>query len=143
METTITSVAVPQHRLGAFYEHLATLFTGDESSGTSEVPELPDLTLDDIREVYFGGSGNQPWRDLLLELSLHPGEEVHWPELCEAIGLTRRVASGVIGAGERRCKGKVPYTKRYTGDETYFEMSPEVSKMVQMIATTKDVTKDE
>ena len=88
-----------------------------------------------MKNAYLGGTNNQQWKDPLLELSLHPGEEVFWPDLCEAVGYNRKVMSGVIGAGERRTKDKRPYSKRYAGDDTYFLMSAEVAKMIHQVAT--------
>ena len=93
--------------------------TDSLSLGTSCFPvPSADLTYDDVKNAYLGGTNNQQWKDPLLELSLHPGEEVFWPDLCEAVGYNRKVMSGVIGAGERRTKDKRPYSKRYAGDDT-------------------------
>lgn len=139
--TTIT-VTVPTERISDLYGYLATLFATNSQEGPSEDSTVPsaDLTYDDVKDAYLGGTDNQPWKDLLLELSLHPGEEVFWPDLCEAVGYNRKVMSGVIGAGERRTKDKRPYTKRYAGDDTYFLMSAEVAKMIHEVATMKKET---
>jgi hypothetical protein len=136
--TTTITVTVPTERLSDLYGYVATLFaTTSPPEGSSEDATVPsaDLTYDDVKDAYLGGTNNQPWKDLLLELSLHPGEEVFWPDLCEAVGYNRKVMSGVIGAGERRTKDKRPYSKRYAGDDTYFLMSAEVAKMIHQVAT--------
>jgi hypothetical protein len=130
--TTTVSVTVPTDRVADLYAYIATLFTDAASSYTPEVAKVPagDLVYEDVKEAYLGGYDNQAWKDLLLELAAHPGEEVFWPDLCDKVGFSRKVMSGVIGAGERRTKPKVPYTKRYSGEDTYFMMSPEVAEMI-------------
>jgi hypothetical protein len=135
--TTTITVTVPTERLSDFYGYVATLFATSSPEGSTADATVPsaDLTYDDVKDAYLGGTNNQPWRDLLLELSLHPGEEVFWPDLCEAVGYNRKVMSGVIGAGERRTKDKRPYSKRYAGDDTYFLMSAEVANMIHQVAT--------
>lgn len=136
IHTSTITVTVPTDRLADLYEFIASLFAIFPAQGASEEPTVTsDLTYEDVKLAYLGGSDNQPWKDLLLELSLHPGEEVFWPDLCEAVGQSRRTMSGVIGAGERRTKNKRPYSKRYAGDDTYFLMTPEVAKMIQLVAT--------
>jgi len=132
--STIT-VTVPTHHVADVYEFVANLFSADTVNMPAEGVPAPHvaLTYDDVREAFCGGTNNQPWKDLLVELSRHPDTEVHWPDLCDAVGYSRRVMSGVIGAGERRTKAKRPYSKRYVGDETYFLMSADVAQMVERV----------
>jgi hypothetical protein len=125
---------IPEHRIADFYRCVTDL-----NADAFEVPDADlttDLTLQDVHNAYWGGTENQPWRDLLLELSTHPDQEVYWPDLCETVGQSRRVMSGVIGAGERRTKDKRPYTKRYQGDDTWFLMTAPVAKLIQAVATS-------
>lgn len=136
--TTTITVTVPTERVTDLYAYIATLFAAPAPNPVAKTGVPPtDLTLEDVQEAFLGGTNNQPWRDLLIHLSLHPGEEVFWPDLCDAVGYNRKTMSGVIGAGERRTKGKRPYTKRYVGDDTYFLMSDEVAKLVQQVAANQ------
>lgn len=103
---TTLRVVVPASAVSRTYRFVADLH--DEALELNmPVQDAATLTEADVEDAYFGGSNNQPWRDILVELAIHPGEEVFWPDLCEAVNLTRKQASGVIGAGERRTKGKV------------------------------------
>lgn len=136
--TTTITVTVPTERVTDLYAYVATLFKAmsPNSADSAAVPST-DLTFEDVKDAFLGGSDNQPWKDLLVHLSAHAGEEVFWPDLCKAVGYSRKAMSGVIGAGERRTKGKRPYTKRYAGDDTYFLMSVEVAEMVQQLVTNQ------
>ena len=136
--TTTITVTVPTDRVTDLYAYVATLFSGPplEDAPAPTEPGPAGLTYEDVRQAFLGGSDNQPWKDLLIQLSLHPDQEVFWPDLCDAVGYSRKAMSGVIGAGERRTKGKRPYTKRYAGDDTYFLMTGEVAKMIQEVAAT-------
>jgi len=136
------TVSIPQNRVSDLYAFAATLHTTPSGKGTSTAPKGEgsgpgEVDADAIRDAYRGGSNNAPWRLILDALADHAGEEVYWPDLCERVGLNRRSASGVIGAGERRCKNHVPYTKRYLGDETWFLMSPEVAEVIKKLAAEK------
>lgn len=126
MKLTLVTVSatIPEDSLSHYYTFIAGLH-----EGTSEV-----VSVDAIKHAYLGGRDNEPWRRLLRELAKRGGDEVHWPDLCGAVGYGRRTMSGVIGAGERRCKENTPYTKRYSGDDTWFTMRPDVAQIILDLA---------
>ena len=132
MDLTTVTLTVPTNRIGATYAFGASLYT--QTGTTQDDNNPPDWTLEELKEVYQGGNDNQPWRDMLLELSLHPDEEVYWPDLCAAIKLSRQEAAGVLGAATRRTQGRVPFTKRKSGDDTWFKMSAALATMVQKVS---------
>lgn len=114
------------------YAFAASLYTqcGTTQNGTSP----PHWTVEELKEVYQGGNDNQPWRDMLLELSLHPDEEVHWPDRCAAINCTRQEAAGVLGAATCCTQGRVPFTKRKSSDDIWFKTSAELADMVEKVS---------
>lgn len=128
------TVTVPVDAIQDLLSYAARLHTG-----SLKVPDGGAVALDEdaVRQAYLGGTDNKPWRDLLEVLAEHAGNEVYWPELCEAIGLGRRSGAGVIGAAERRCKRNPPYTKRYAGEDTWFTMSPEVATVIKKVAAVQ------
>jgi hypothetical protein len=132
MDLTTVTLTVPTNRIGDTYAYAASLYT--QAGTTEDDTSSPDWTLEELKEAYQGGNDNQPWRDMLLELSLHPDEEVYWPDLCAAINCTRQEAAGVLGAATRRTQGRVPFTKRKSGDDTWFKMSAELADMVQKVS---------
>lgn len=88
-----------------------------------------------MRRNYLGGISDH-WRPFLERLAQEPDEWVSWTVLCEAIGLTPRQASGMLGAAERRCNGRPPYEKSgYTEGDHWFRMPREVAEIIMELAT--------
>ncbi len=74
------------------------------------------------------------WRPFLEELADNAGEWVEWTVLCNAVGLTPRQASGMLGAAERRCKQLPPYEKAWEENQYWFRMPNEVAAVVKELA---------
>src|SRR4051812_37835300 len=120
MDLATIALTVPSDRISDVYAFSASLYPRGAAAQAVD-GSAPAWTLDELKEVYQGGQDNQPWRDMLLELSSHPDEEVFWPDLCAAIGCTRPEAAGVLGAATRRTHGRVPFIKRRSGDDTWLK----------------------
>jgi len=71
---------------------------------------------------------------LVEELADNAGEWVEWTVLCNAVGLTPRQASGMLGAAERRCKQLPPYEKAWEENQYWFRMPNEVAAVVKELA---------
>lgn len=99
----------------------------------------PGLTPEAVSAAYRGGSSNT-WRPFLSLLARQPGTWVAWSELYTALGLTDRQCAGMIGAAERRCKGKPPYIKSYDDGSYWFLMPASAADIVTRLAKTAGTT---
>lgn len=141
MEEYVTvSVTIPAARVAELYEFAAQLH---EVEGYADLEELEDDEEQEaprvraaagfgtatVRRNYWGGD-SEYWRPFLNRLAESPDEWVPWTELCEAIGLTPRKASGMLGAAERRCKLRPPYDKSRMNGDTVFCMPESVAQVV-------------
>jgi hypothetical protein len=133
------NVSVPEDCVADVYAYVAGLITGgalndtykDTSSNGKRA--AAGFGRDTVRKHYFGGQSDH-WRPFLDALAEHAGDWVGWHDLCSTIGLTPRKASGMLGAAERRCKGKPPYEKAVDGDDRWFRMPIQVAGYVKEAA---------
>jgi hypothetical protein len=86
-----------------------------------------------VRRNYLGGVSDY-WRPFLEELAAHPDEWLSWQQLCGAIDLPPRKASGMLGAAERRCKQLPPYEKAIEDGEYWFRMPASVADVIRSLA---------
>ncbi|MEU8015953.1 hypothetical protein AB0B74_08300 [Micromonospora parva] len=137
------NISVPADRVSDLYAFVATLHG---PIGAEEVPKVDDKDAPvsqraaagfgkaTVRKNYLGGVSDY-WRPFLDHLAQEPGEWVSWTELCDAIGLTPRQASGMLGAAERRCNGYPPYEKSgYTEGDHWFRMPKDVAEIIKELS---------
>jgi len=125
------TVSVPADRVADMYAFVASLHAPTTPEGS---PKGADAGPDSVRRAYFGGASDY-WRPFLDYLADRPGEWVAWTDLCQAIGLTPRQASGMLGAAERRCQGHLPYEKGgYREGDHRFRMAGPVATLVKGFA---------
>jgi hypothetical protein len=139
------SVSVPREYVADLYQFAARLISGEAEEAPKGFFEVPagkekvsratkGFGKATVRKNYLGGTSDH-WRPFLQALAKHPDEWVSWHDLCEAIKLSPKAASGMLGAAERRCKGYPPYYKSgFTEGDHWFLMSPEVAEMVNELA---------
>jgi len=144
LDTVEVTLRVPLDRLGDAYAFCASLFQTSEavppSSGATDAGDTDRLTPMTILTNYAGGE-SEYWRPFLEALADHPDEWVEWTSLCSAIGLTPRQASGMLGAGERRCKGAPPYDKKQDGGQHWFRMPAVAATIVREHLAAKSNTR--
>jgi hypothetical protein len=91
-----------------------------------------------VQAAWNGGAGTafRAFLKALAHLSLIAQDPrgVRWPEICDTISLSRKEASGVLGAANKRLKGRPPFTRLQQGDEYWFQMRPEVANMIIQLA---------
>lgn len=134
LHTVEVTLRVPLDRIGDTYAFGASLF-----QTTDVVPPPNDTTDTDDTDRWasmtiltnYAGGESEHWRPFLEALADHPDEWVEWTALCSTIGLTPRQASGMIGAGERRCKGAPPYDKKQEGGQHWFRMPTVAATIVK------------
>ncbi len=145
-DTLDVTLAVPAARIGDVYQFVANLYkiekeddtpppiTGDDTrpSTSKNAGEDDQFAPGTVMSNYCGGE-SEYWRPFLDELAKRPGEWVEWTALCAAIDLPPRQASGMIGAAERRCKGRPPYEKCFEDGQHWFRMPAEVADVVRQI----------
>jgi hypothetical protein len=136
------TVSVPADRVSDLYTFVATLHG---PIGSEEVPKVekdtpasqraaPGFGKATVRKNYLGGVSDY-WRPFLERLAQEPDEWVSWTDLCEAVGLAPRQASGMLGAAERRCNGYPPYEKTgYTEGDYWFRMPKDVAEVITELA---------
>lgn len=141
--TTVT-VTVPNSTVGDLYAFVATLHTSsaeppaatDEDLGSKDAPRpraAAGFGAATVRKNYLGGVSNY-WRPFLEELATQPDKWVAWTDLCEAIDLEPKRASGMLGAAERRCKLLPPYEKVDEDGEHWFRMPGSVAEVITDLA---------
>ena len=137
------SISVPADRVSDLYAFVATLHS---PIGSEEVSKVDDKDAPvsqraaagfgkaTVRKNYLGGVSDY-WRPFLERLAQEPDEWVSWTDLCEAVGLTPRQASGMLGAAERRCNLYPPYEKTgYTEGDHWFRMPKDVAEIIKELA---------
>jgi hypothetical protein len=130
------SVSVPEDRVGELYEFAGRLC----SNGSTETNRGTrwGFGREAVRKAYWGGTSDY-WRPFLEELAANPDEWLAWHDLCAAIGLAPKQASGMLGAAERRLKGRPPFERSYEGGQYYFRMPSTVAEVINEI--TSEATK--
>lgn len=143
-ELVSITVSIPANTVQDLYGYVAGLHAPAEPvAATTET--LGDKTepkkraqagfgVNTVRKHYKGGVSDY-WRPFLEELADHPGEWCEWEALCEAVGLTPRQASGMLGAAERRCKLLPPYEKAYEDGQYWFRMPQTVADIIKELAS--------
>lgn len=137
------NISVPADRVSDLYAFVATLHG---PIGSEEVPKVDDKDApvsqraaagfgkSTVRKNYLGGVSDY-WRPFLERLAEEPDKWVSWTDLCNAIGLTPRQASGMLGAAERRCNLHPPYEKSgYMEGDHWFRMPKDVAEVVKELA---------
>lgn len=140
-EMVTVSVTVPSQSVSALYTYAAELVADADTEsaaaagadGSGHAGNKWGFGKGSVKKAYLGGV-SEHWRPFLEELAHNRDEWVAWPELCAAIGLTPKQASGMLGAGERRCKGRPPYEKTYEGGTYFFRMPAKVADVVEELA---------
>lgn len=138
------TVTVPRHTIPDLYTFVASLHVDDDEPPTVTEEEATGKDAPKkraaagfgaatVRKNYLGGVSDY-WRPFLEQLATHPDQWLAWQELCEAIDMTPRQASGMLGAAERRCKQLPPYEKAYEDGEHWFRMPKDVAEVVQELA---------
>jgi len=123
-------INVPAHLVSKVYAFIAELMDAEERSAASE--PRPRSGLDEEAVAFaYGGGVSEHWRPFLDRLAAEPDEWVSWSTLCDAIGLSPRQASGMLGAAERRLHRQPPYERKTLHNERWFRMSAETAKLVQ------------
>lgn len=144
LDTTEVTLVVPSSSIGELYSFAATLYSNDEEPPTETEEEASPkdaprqraaagFGIATVRKNYLGGYSDY-WRPFLQELAKNGGEWMEWTVLCEAIGMTPRQASGMLGAAERRCKQLPPYEKAYEDGQHWFRMPTEVAEVIKELA---------
>jgi hypothetical protein len=87
-----------------------------------------------VHDAYLGGT-SESWRPFLDHLAEHADEWVTWEELLKVIDFTAQQGAGMLGAAERRCKGRPPYEKRITGNVREFRMPSQVAEYIMEVAS--------
>jgi hypothetical protein len=153
------SVSVPKDRVADVYSFVAHLLLGGSTkddrwlddvrvqetslarSGRGGPPghytdyhAMWGLKPEIVKANYKGGVSDY-WRPFLDAMAKTPDVWVRWADLCVAIDLPPRRASGMLGAAERRCKGYPPYEKYEDTDGYWFRMPARVAEYVQEAAT--------
>ena len=90
-----------------------------------------------IKEVYEGGTSKR-WKSFLEYFAHRPEQWVKMAEGFEAVGFKVEQGVGLVGAAERRCKGNLPYQKRWgTRREGGGVGSPDVQDEILRLAAHK------
>jgi hypothetical protein len=126
---------IPEERASEYYTFVAGLHNNgsDPVRTANGVPNERRFSRAAVRRAYEGGESAHfcVFLELLAE---HPDEEVPWTDLCAALGMDGRKASGVIGAAAKRLKGKMPYDSFKEGGKYYFVMPAQAAQYVKEIA---------
>jgi hypothetical protein len=97
-----------------------------------------DMTPMQIANRAYNLGSSPHWRAFLKVLaheSLKAEDGwVNWRSICEQIGITRRVASGVLGSGQKHLKGLPVFERQQVGDNYHFRMAPEVAQTIVDLA---------
>lgn len=136
-EMVTVSVTVPVQSVSDLYQYAGDLVAssgGDAANGSGAGGKRWGFGKSAVRKAYNGGQSDY-WRPFLEAMAAEAGEWVSWPDLCEAIGLSPKEASGMIGAAERRCKGRPPYEKVWEGGVRYFRMPVDVADVIKDLAS--------
>lgn len=140
MGLVAVSVSVPEEAAADLLRYAATLCEGGVPTDDVDVEEGENghrapwgMGRARVRSAYQGGVSDY-WRPFLEYLAERPNEWVAWSELHDAVGMTAREASGMLGAAERRCGGRLPYQKRWNQQVREFRMPQRVADIVAELA---------
>jgi hypothetical protein len=142
-ELANVNVSVPKHRIPELYAYAARLNIPDADDAEFGWDDAADekkpiraksgFGKAAVRRAYMGGVSDY-WRPFLDHLADNPDKWVAWKDLYTVIGMTDRQAAGMLGAAERRCKGKPPYEKLHEDGEYWFRMPAPVAALVTEFA---------
>src|SRR2546423_502651 len=142
MNMSTVSVSVPEDRVADLYNYAATLIRGEEPGGDDGDLQLeptrhwsPGFQAaatdpDAIKQAYLGGH-SRAWRPFLRHLATRPGEWVPFPDAMKAVDRTVQQGIGMVGAGERRCRGRLPYDKRWEHGRREYRMPDANARVVR------------
>ena len=97
--------------------------------------EPADTSIED-RMLHVLHDHNSPiWPQFMAVIANGSPDPVSWSNASLALDVTRKYLSGVLGANTRRIEkaygGWMPFEKKTLGSETYFQMTPEIAKIVK------------
>ncbi len=140
MEPVTVTVSVPKSDVPKLMQFAASLWTSVASEAAAEDDELSDAGrrmpwgwgAAAVQRAYLGGV-SEHWRPFLEFLAEHAGQWVDWPDVLAAIDMGASQAAGMLGAAERRCKGRPPYEKQWRNGVRQFRMDPRVAHVIEEV----------
>lgn len=121
MEARSMEVTIPQGSESRLMQFVAGLWADEAQADTTTQagPKTPGTNGSKaltIQEIYEGGTSKR-WKSFLEFFAHRPEQWIKMSDGFKAVGFNVQQGVGLVGAAERRCKGNLPYMKRFDSDE--------------------------